>query len=790
MLAPVFDLDVIGAGLPVARSVAQLPELLGARNSGNLVVQAPPGTGKTTVIPPALANTVGGKVLVTAPRRVAVRAAARRMAHLDGSVVGERVGYSIKGEHHPGSLVEFVTPGVLLRRLLRDPELVGVRAVVVDEVHERQLDSDVLLAMLIELSQLRDDFSVVAMSATVDAPMFAQLLDADVLDTPAVTHPLDIRYHPMPGRIDVSRAFLDSLADAAVAAVAEFGHSALVFVPGVREVNAVVDRISSSSSTPPLPLHGSLSSAQQDAALRPSGQPRIVVATSIAESSLTVPGVRIVVDSGLSRVPRRDAARGMTGLVTVSAARSTSDQRAGRAGREGRGTVIRAYSAADFAHAAEHVTPEILTSDLTAAALHMACWGVSDDFPLPTSPPRAAMDQAWNTLEALHAVQAQEVTDTGRALATLPVDPRLGRALIEKGSGAAETVAVLADSPRGDIAALRASAREVRRLEKLVPHTSPVPAGVVVALAYPQFIARRVEDSEDYLLASGTRATLPADMGLSGSDWLAIAEVTRQNNRTGALIRAACRIDSANALDILPIEKTVEATVVNGTVKGREVRRVGAIELSSTPCRVAAEEASAALATHIVSAPGSRLATVRTMFKFSDAAMQLIERLNFLHQQLGDPWPHIDDVDLETWLGPELDALAHGSAAADMYAAVQRILPWPEAQHMDSLAPSRLSVPSGSQPRVDYAEGRPIVRVKLQECFGLDKSPEFAGATVLFHLLSPAGRPLAVTDDLASFWAGPYQHVRSEMRGRYPKHPWPEDPWSAPATARTKKRGG
>lgn len=774
-----FNLSRIGRGLPIAGRLSEL-------QPGNMVIQAPPGTGKTTVIPPAMANLLDGLVIVTAPRRVAVRAAAHRLAQLDNSRVGDRVGYSIKGEHHPGSRVEFVTPGVLLRRLQRDPALDGVAAVLVDEVHERQLDTDLALAMLIELSQLRDDFCVVAMSATVDVAAFAELLDAPVVATPAVIHPLEIRYAPHPGRVGCTHEFLYCLADAAHAAVAETGHSALIFVPGVREVTTVVDYLS--GRTPALPLHGSLTSTEQDRALRPSASPRIVVSTSIAESSVTVPGVRIVVDSGLSRIPRRDASRGMTGLVTVSAAQSTCQQRAGRAGREGPGLVIRGFSAEDFAHAPAHITPEIQTRDLAEAALQMACWGAGKDFPLPTAAPIAAMEQAWKTLEELGAVVSGQVTALGHKLARLPLDPRLGRALVECGSGAATTIAVLSDSPRGNLSQASPPAKEVRRLAALVEDSPPVPAGVVTALAFPSRIARRVGNTNDYLLVSGTRATLPAGLGLDDSEWLAIAEVTRQKNnqagKSGALIRAAARLD--DPLRLVPITEQVKATIEGGRVRCWKVTRAGAIELSTTPYPVDPAIAAEALGADI------NFTVIRKIFHFNKAAEELLERIEFLHAQLGDPWPDVRQADPLLWLGPELDAVAHGANATslDMHAALQRLLPWPEAQHFEKLAPTRLCVPSGSSIKVDYGEAKPIVRVKLQECFGWAESPTCAGVKVLFHLLSPAGRPLAVTDDLASFWSGPYAQVRAEMRGRYPKHPWPEDPWNAVATARAKKRGG
>lgn len=782
MLSPSpFNLRSIGQGLPVAHDIDRLPKLLST--TGRLVVQAPPGTGKTTLVPPALAN-YAGKVLVTAPRRVAVRAAARRLAHLDGSRIGDKVGFSIRGEHHLGTHVEFMTPGVLLRRLLSDPELSGVSAVAIDEVHERQLDTDLVLAMLLELAELRDDLSIVAMSATLDAQRFATLMNASVLDTPAVTYPLDTHYLPHAGRAGCTRDFLNHLAHQAQLARDNTGHSVLVFVPGVREVEHVCAQIPGA-----LPLHGRLSAAEQDQALTPSDSPRIVVSTSIAESSLTVPGVRAVVDSGLSRVPRRDAARGMTGLVTISAAQSTVDQRAGRAGREGPGTVIRAYSQSDYQHAAAHITPEIATSDLTEAALLIAAWGGGEDFPLPDTPPRHAWSQAQEALVDIGALRDGTITDLGTKLSTLPLHPRLGRALLECGPQAAVTIAALSDSPSGNIATAHPPQREVKRLRNLVQASPQASgnsdAGVITGLAFPMRIAKKVADS-DYLLASGTRAWLPPDSAVPASSWLAIAEVSVAKSgagKAGSVIRAAATIAESDALSILGVEETISATFANGKLQGRAIRRAGAIELSSTPVKVAPEQAIAALAdgirTHGLS-----------LFTFSDKAQSLRERLNFLHTQLGKPWPDVESSDPEYWLGPELDAMAHGASpkGIDMYQALQRLMPWPEANSLEDLAPARLSVPSGSHPRIDYSTGRPVVRVKLQECFGLSESPECAGVRVQFHLLSPAGRPLAVTDDLKSFWSGPYAGVRADMRGRYPKHPWPEDPWTAQATARTKNR--
>ncbi len=753
-----FDLATIGAGLPVAETIESLP------STGNVVIQAPPGTGKTTLVPPALANHAAGrgKVIVTAPRRVAVRAAAQRLSTLSGTP--DKVGFAIRGESRKGSEVEFVTPGVLLRRLLKDPELEGVAAVVIDEVHERQLDTDLVLGMCLELAELREDFRVIAMSATVDAQRFSQLMDAPVHVTEAVTHPLDIHYAPMPGRAAGAREFYGDVAKQA----ARQHESTLVFVPGVREVNLVCEALDGHNV---FPLHGKQTTAEQDAALY-SEERRIVVATSIAESSLTVPGVRVVVDAGLSRVPRRDAQRGMSGLVTVSTSKSSADQRAGRAGREAPGTVIRCYSQDDYQHFSPHTTPEILSADLTQAALFLDCWGAGPDFPLLDPPPAPALAAAHATLERIGATQE---------LALLPTDPRLGASLLRHGSQAAPIIASLADAPlTPDLTRHRPPHREVKRLARLVDDLGPADPGEVVATAFPEQVAKRM--GEDYLLASGTRARLLDNSGLAGAPWLAIAEVSL-SNAGNAIIRSAARIEETAALETIGVTEETRAFLRDGRVRGVKVKAAGAITLSETPVKVTGPAAEEALAAGIRE-EGLGL------FTFSKKAQSLKDRLRHLHAHYGEPWPDVDSADPAEWLGPELHSIAEGTPAAklDMYPALQRLLPWPEATHLDELAPERLPVPSGRDAAIDWSGDRPVIHIKLQECFGLAESPEYCGHRVQFHLLSPAGRPLAVTDDLASFWSGPYAGVRADMRGRYPKHPWPEDPWNAVATSRTKNR--
>lgn len=683
----------------MSRVIDQLPD------KGPLVVEAPPGTGKTTLVPLAIANKVG-KTLVTAPRRVAVRSAAHRLAQLSDST---KVGYSIRGEHKDGELVEFVTPGVLLNRLLKDPGLEGVNAVVIDEVHERQLDTDLVLAMCMEVALLRDDLYLAAMSATLDAKKLADHMGAQILSTEAVTHPLDIQYAPHAERIQGTREFYRH-----VAAQTDSEHRTLVFVPGVREVDLVCGFLDDAK-----PLHGRQTSKEQDEALR--GDNRVVVATSVAESSITVPGVRKVVDAGLSRVPKRDN-RGMTGLVTVSEAKTSADQRAGRAGREGPGEVVRVFSRDEYAKMQPDITPEILTADLTSALLTMKAWG-SPDLPLIDEP--KDLTEAETNLEQLGATRNGTITDFGKKLASLPLDPRLGAALLEWGAQAAPTVARLAGETHA------------KRLRRLVPDKGPVDPGEVIASAFPQWIAKKV--GEEYQLASGTRAKFN-----SNAEWIAAAEVQRTNS--GAIIREAEPI-------AFPEHRVVEETrayLEDGKVRGRKVARIGAIELSSTPVKLTPDEAAEAL-TDVDFAS----------FPLTKEEQHLKERLDFLHETLG--WPDVSQGDYS----PEVRGVAEGASigSCDMRQAMLRQLDWQQVAELDAAAPKEYQ----------YDSGRPVKRVKLQHMFG-QRGQTVSGVKVLYHLLSPAGRPLAVTDDLDSFWEGPYQQVRKEMRGRYPKHAWPEDP--------------
>lgn len=848
MIRTPFDLSMIGRELAFASAVDDLGAALD--RSASVVVSAPPGTGKTTLVPPLIANRVPGRVIVTQPRRVAARAAARRLAQLDESPFGSRVGFTVRGERQVerSAAIEFVTAGVLLRRLLDDPGLEGIDAVVIDEVHERALETDLLIGLLGEVRELRDDLVVVAMSATLDAERFATVLGTDADPAPIVTqtvpaHPLEVRWAPSPTlRLDergVTWAFLDHVASTAVDAHRGLVRTdptadALVFAPGAREVSEIAGRIRGLGTEFDVrELHGQIPAAEQDAVIsgRSPDQPaRIIVTTSLAESSLTVPGVRLVVDTCLSRAPQRDAARGMSGLVTGPASRASAIQRAGRATRQGPGVVVRCVDERTFAAAPARSAPEIATTDLTDAALLLACWGAPGGAglrlvdPLPVE----SLKDAIAVLHGLGAIDAGgRATDEGRQLARIPTDPRLARALRDGSTlvgarAAAEVVALLSGDLRvsdADVAttltALRNRRipdarhweREVRRLMQFTGQAGdarggPDQTGLLIALAFPERIARRVDHSAHgatFLLASGTRAGITGP--LAGAEWLAVADVTRAQGRaaagTGAVIRAAAVISESQAEQAAThlVTDRVEAQFADGRVIARRERRIGAIIRSSVPVRVQADDGGRDAARHAVEEQGLGV------FTWSDAADGLRRRLALLHREIGFPWPDVSDAallgTLDSWLGPELSALATGTPAVriDLATAFRRILPWPAAAELDALVPERLEVPSGSRirltyPPVDDPSARPVVAVKLQECFGWAETPRLIGGRVpvLFHLLSPGGRPLAVTDDLASFWAGPYSQVRAEMRGRYPKHPWPEDPWSAAPTRHTKRR--
>ncbi|GLZ78570.1 ATP-dependent helicase [Actinorhabdospora filicis] len=798
--------------LPVRDALPALAEALDG--DGAAVLVAPPGSGKTTLVPLWLADRLDGRVIVAEPRRVAVRAAARRMAHLTGTPVGDLVGYRHRGETRAGprTRVEVVTTGVLVRMLQRDPELPGVAAVVIDECHERHLDTDLAIAFTADVrANLRPELRLLATSATAQAERLATVLGgAPIVTAHVAPHPLTLKWRP-PGRVldaphglRVDPRFLDHVATVVRDAWDEETGSILVFLPGAGEIEAVRRRL---PGIPAAILHGGRS--DQDEALRPSAR-RVVLASAVAESSLTVPGVSVVVDAGLARVPRVDHARGLGSLATVRVSQAAADQRAGRAGREGPGTAYRCWDEGE--RLAAFPEPEIAVADLTAFALELACWGepTGAGLALPDPPPAAALDVATGVLSALGAVDGDRVTPRGRAIAAVGAHPRLARALLDGaphvgGERAAGIVAVLSGDHRGsdDLAALWRSVRtdpawraESRRLRAAVsdhprgPLSDDLAAGLVTGLAYPERIARARGGA--YLMTGGTAAELAPGTALTGAAWLAVADAARQPGHRNARVRLAAVIDEATAREAHGPPVTTSAVTWDGDVTARETTRLGAIVLSEKPLRNPDPALVAAALAEGLAKEGLGL------LGWDADSRGVRDRLAFLHAVLGEPWPDVSDAALlaraAEWLGPELArARRRGDLAAVRPGqALRRLPPWPEAGRFEELAPERIEVPTGSRIRLDYTDpGAPVLAVKVQEVFGWTATPRVAGGRVpvVLHLLSPAGRPAAVTGDLASFWGEGYRQVRAQLRGRYPRHPWPEDPANAEPTRRAKPRG-
>ncbi|MFJ8008685.1 ATP-dependent RNA helicase [Streptomyces fagopyri] len=874
--------------LPVRSAVPALRDAL--EEHGAAVLCAPPGTGKTTLVPLVLAGLVGGgparRVLVAEPRRIAARAAARRMAWLLGEQVGASVGYTVRGERvvWPRARVEVVTTGVLLQRLQRDQELAGVDVVILDECHERHLDADTVAAFLLDVrAALRPELRLVAASATTDAEGWARLLGgAPVVEAQGISYPVEVVWAPParpvrpPHGMRVDPALLAHVVAVVRRALAECDGDVLCFLPGVGEIARVAGQLGHLGGTDVLQVHGRAPAAVQDAVLAPGTGRRVVLATSVAESSLTVPGVRVVVDSGLAREPRVDHARGLSALTTVRAAQAAGRQRAGRAGREAPGRVYRCWSEAEDARLPRFPAPEIKVADLTAFALQAACWGDPDaaGLALLDPPPGGAMAAARSVLTAVGAVDpAGRATRRGVRMSRLGLHPRLARALLDAAAEvgadrAAEVVALLSEEPPreyGDdlAAAWRAARRggdayaarwrtEARRLRSAtragtdavgkapanppsgmnppadLPEGSssalPSPpvrgasahgvdagaahggggdaggragpgddrvAGLVAALAFPERLARAQGGS--YLMVNGTRADVCDGSALRDAPWLAVAVADRPVGAGHARVRLGAVVDEGTARRAAASFATggEEVHWSEGDVVARRVERLGAVELAVRPLTNAAPGLVREALLEGLRADGLGL------LRWSPDAEALRRRLAFLRLRVGAPWPDVGDDGLHArvaeWLEPELSRARRRAdlSRIDAGQALARLLPWAtgEAARLDELAPERIEVPSGSRIRVDYGNPeQPVLAVKLQEMFGLHESPAVAGVPVLVHLLSPAGRPAAVTADLASFWKDGYRAVRAELRGRYPKHPWPEDPASAEPTRHTNAR--
>jgi ATP-dependent helicase HrpB len=823
--------------LPIDALLPAIREALATR--GALVLQAPPGAGKTTGVPPALlgAPWLGTQsIVMLEPRRLATRAAAARLAELRGESVGETVGYRMRGEGRVSrrTRIEVVTEGVLTRRLQNDPTLDGVGAVLFDEFHERSLDADLALALCLRTrALLRDDLRLLIMSATLDGEPVARLLGgAPVITSAGRAYPVETRYRPLRSGARIEAAIVSAVVDALHSATGDL----LVFLPGAAEIRRVESLLGERdlAGTIVTPLFGALPHDAQDRAIRPdaTGRRKIVLSTSIAETSLTIEGIGVVIDSGLSRAPRFSPRTGMTRLETVRVSRASAEQRRGRAGRLGPGVCYRLWDAAEDAQLLEHSPPEIVSADLAPLALDLAAAGVADPGELAwlDAPAPAAYAQARELLGELEALDDRgEITAHGRAMSALPVHPRLGHMLANAASQSSATLAcqlaallserdlfrrtdatVDADLARRidvlrggsslhdvDRDALFRARRDAERLMRIVgpaAHTGhDVSAGALLALAYPDRVAQRRPGSRSrYLLRNGRGAELTAEQSLARAPWIVAAEL--DDRRPESRIFLAAEIDVAEVQRIfaeqIVVDEVVELDDATGAVVARRRERLGEIMLRESSVGSPPPDRVRRVLLDAIARRG--LATL----PWRDAARRLRDRIAFAAAH--DPaWPDVSDsallASLDEWLGPSLETLRRldDLQRVDYVALLENLLDWRQRRELDELAPSHVEVPSGSRLPIDYSDpNAPVLAVRIQEVFGMPESPRVFGGRVpvTMHLLSPASRPVQVTQDLAGFWRTSYFDVRKDLRGRYPKHDWPEDPLAATATRRAKPR--
>ena len=831
--------------LPITSALPRLQQLL--TQSSQVILQAPPGAGKTTAVPPALLAEswlAGRKIIMLEPRRLATRAAAYRIAQQLEDRIGGLVGYQIRFERKISTTtrIEIVTEGILTRRLQRDPALADVGLVIFDEFHERNLHADLALALCLESQAvLRNDLRILLMSATLDETAVTALLPtAPVLNTPGRTYPVQILY--------MDRTTDDSIATAlstTLHALTQLTGDILIFLPGSTEIRRLASLLREhlDEKVALLPLYGDLPFEQQQLALQPDPAQRrkIVLATPIAETSLTIEGISVVIDSGLARVPRFDPRSGLSRLQTVRISADSATQRAGRAGRLGPGYCYRLWTEEAHKRLAAHRRAEIQDADLAPLLLEVACWGTTDIQHLSwiDTPPTGALQQARSLLHDLQALDKKDrITPLGRQLAALPLHPRLAHMLIrardlDLGALACDLAALLdgRDILRGsasrdcdvqtridalnawrqqDSAQLQAlgadrmacaqierSASQLRKLLRITTESinADTACGLLLALAYPDRIARRRPDSaRDYHLSNGRSARLPAGDPLQKCLWLSVAQL--DGSLKDGRIYLAAKVDLADLERHLSTRFTTTDVIrwdsQEQAVLAQRERRFGALQIAQTTL---SEPDPAQLR-------NAMLEGIRELgldcLPWTPALRQWQARVQTLHHYCpATGWPDVSDDWLSThlplWLEPFLDGITRRShlSRLDLTAALHTLLDWHLQSQLTHAAPSHLSVPSGSRIRLHYQPPEPpVLAVKLQELFGLVDTPKLAEGRVpvILHLLSPAQRPIQITRDLRSFWASTYHEVKKELKGRYPKHPWPDDPWSAPATRRTKPK--
>ena len=829
-------------GLPVATALPELRRALASAAAA--VLEAPPGAGKSTLVPLALLDEPwlrGRKILMLEPRRLAARAVACRMADLLGEPAGRTVGYRTRLDTRVSSAtrIEVLTEGILTRRLQSDPELADTGLVIFDEFHERHLQSDLTLAFTLDaVASLSLDLKVLVMSATLDGERLAAFLgSAPLVRAEGRMFPVEIRHLP-----DVDpRALCDRVADTIHLAFEETEGDLLVFLPGGREIRRVAERLPENPNTVVLPLFGDLPRAAQDQALRPdaSGRRKIILATPIAETSLTIEGVRVVVDSGWCRRPRFDPRTAMTGLETVRIAQSSAAQRAGRAGRTAPGVAYRLWSESTHRGLQPHAQTEILATDPASLALELAHWGASDAAQLRwlDPPPAVPLAQARELLSQLDALDANgRITRLGRRLATLPLHPRLGHMILRAESlglaplacdiaalleerdlvrGAAsrdscdlaERLELLQAFRRGQRGRIDRHTAEIvdrsaKQIRSLVKQSAPPrdvddeTVGLLLAFAYPDRIGQlREAHSGRYLLSSGRGARLPREAArLARHELIVVASLDAGQEETEIFLAAPVAEDDLRRH--LPHLFTHDANVVwNGReqcVTAAECERLGQITLAEKPL----QNPDSSLLRRAM-CQGIRLLGIGALPWTPELRLWQARVLSLRHWLPEENWPNVSDewlaAHLEEWLEPFLDGCTRRShlAKLDLGMMLAQLLDRRDQRRLDEGAPTHLGVPGGSRIRLQYVPGEsPVLAVKLQEMFGLGDTPRVAWGRVpvTLHLLSPAGRPIQITQDLRNFWNSTYSEVKKELRGRYPKHPWPDDPWNAPPTRRAKRR--
>jgi ATP-dependent helicase HrpB len=815
--------------LPIDAVLSELAATLATKSTAVLV--APPGAGKTTRVPLALLDepwSRGKKIIVLEPRRIAARASAERMAKTLGERAGETVGYRVRfgSKVSRATRIEVVTEGIFSRQILDDPELSGVAAVLFDEFHERSLDADLGLALARDAQQgLREDLRLLVMSATLDGARVAKLLgDAPVVASEGRAFPVETHYVGRKPDVPLER----QMADAIASALRADPGSVLAFLPGaaeIRRTQTFLEERIHDAEIEIVPLFGALDASVQDRAIAPppKGHRKVVLATSIAETSLTIEGVRIVVDSGMARVPRYEPDIGLTRLETVRASRAAVDQRRGRAGRTEPGVCYRLWDEPQTASLAPYTQPEILSADLSSLVLDLAQWGVSDASGLAflDPPPAPAWNEAKALLHELGALDADgRITAEGNSLRALALPPRLARMIVDSArlgaaTEAAEIAAVLTerglggdsvdldhrlDQFRRDRTQRASSARELARRWASQVTSSNAPeemrkpsTGVMLAFAFPDRVARN-RGNGSFVLANGRGAAVEQTSALARAPYIAVAELTGTAASGRVLLAAPITQDEIEQRFADQIETTEEIAFDRSVMalRARRKRTLHAVTLSEAPMAISpSAETARVLADGLVASGLDKL-------PWSKHAKQWRDRVMFLRKAEGDSWPDLSDDALaserEAWLVPALydKTSLKEFSAGDLSDALMALLPWDSRARLEREAPTHFEAPTGTQLAINYeAEQGPTIAVRLQELFGLNTHPSIANGAVplVLELLSPAHRPVQVTRDLPGFWRGSYAAVRADLRGRYPKHPWPEDPANAVPTRRAKPRG-